>query len=341
VADSFSGGGGGGSGGGVSSFTGDGTILSNSASTGAVTATLESAPAYTGLVNDTASSATPTYNFVPIGSQVLSTATTLTASSPTYIIAPAATTLPVASTCIGKSFWIYAQTLGSGFVLTCQGSDKIFTANSPSGVASYTITNGASIQVMAVASGQWYVITPPSVYVNNINLEPAVGALYIVASSNTGTAAVIPPGTGVLFGNGATPAYTLTPGSTTALTSITADHHIGAGTAPTIAAGAGAGSSPTVGITTGTDASGLISILTGTLPSASAVVATITFHTSYGATPNAVSLTPANANANGLLLTGPVWADSGGLSATQFTLNVGSVALSAATTYLFYYQIIA
>lgn len=59
-----------GSGGGVSSFTGDGTILSNSASTGTVTATLASAAAKTVLGNATSSSAAPTYTTAPVVSGI-------------------------------------------------------------------------------------------------------------------------------------------------------------------------------------------------------------------------------------------------------------------------------
>lgn len=51
--------------GGVTSFTGDGTILNNSASTGAITATLASAAAGTVLGNATSTSATPTYTSTP------------------------------------------------------------------------------------------------------------------------------------------------------------------------------------------------------------------------------------------------------------------------------------
>jgi hypothetical protein len=54
-----------GGGGGVTSFSGDGTILSNSSSTGAVTATLESVAATTILSNSTTSSATPTFTTNP------------------------------------------------------------------------------------------------------------------------------------------------------------------------------------------------------------------------------------------------------------------------------------
>lgn len=51
---------------GVSSFSGDGTLLSNSASTGAVTATLANAGALTVLGNRTGSGAAPTYTSSPI-----------------------------------------------------------------------------------------------------------------------------------------------------------------------------------------------------------------------------------------------------------------------------------
>ncbi|MGB6430307.1 MAG: hypothetical protein WBF06_06950 [Candidatus Acidiferrales bacterium] len=50
-----------GSGGGVSSFTGDGTLLNNSASTGAVTATLAQAGAHKYFGNNTGSAAAPSY----------------------------------------------------------------------------------------------------------------------------------------------------------------------------------------------------------------------------------------------------------------------------------------
>jgi len=51
---------------GVSSITGDGTVISNSASTGAVTLTLANAGAGTVLGNATSSSATPTYTSAPV-----------------------------------------------------------------------------------------------------------------------------------------------------------------------------------------------------------------------------------------------------------------------------------
>lgn len=56
---------------GVASFTGDGTVLSNSGSTGAVTATLATAGARTVLGNNTASTAAPTYTNSPVVVQLV------------------------------------------------------------------------------------------------------------------------------------------------------------------------------------------------------------------------------------------------------------------------------
>lgn len=116
--------------------------------------------------------------------------------------------------------------------------------------------------------------------------------------------------------------------------------HIGFGVGtPTIAAGAGAGASPTLAIS-GSDQAGAITVTTGTSPSASAVVATITFGMVFGSTPRMVAIQPGGVNAAALTGTGAVWADSGGLSTTAFTLNVGSSALAGATAYKFWYQVI-
>jgi hypothetical protein len=64
---------------GVTSFTGDGALLINVGSTGAVTATLGSANAYTLWGNNTAISATPTYTTAPVVSGTM-TANTFTSS---------------------------------------------------------------------------------------------------------------------------------------------------------------------------------------------------------------------------------------------------------------------
>lgn len=70
------------SGGSVSSFTGDGTLLNNSASTGAVTATLANAPANTVWGNNTGSSAAPGYQTsINISGTAATAAHTITSNS--------------------------------------------------------------------------------------------------------------------------------------------------------------------------------------------------------------------------------------------------------------------
>lgn len=111
-----------------------------------------------------------------------------------------------------------------------------------------------------------------------------------------------------------------------------------AGGTPTIAAGVGAGSSPTISIT-GIDEDGYISVTTGTLPTLSGTVATVTFSSAYGVTPKCVLISPANSNAS--LLTGVtmVFVDQAGISTTSWAITAGTSALTAATSYKFYYRV--
>lgn len=111
-------------------------------------------------------------------------------------------------------------------------------------------------------------------------------------------------------------------------------HLIGTGSAPTIAAGAGDGTGGTVAIS-GTDTAGEVTFTTGTLPTVNAVIATITFASSYGASPRVI-LWPSEANASGLgflpYVTG---------STTTFTVsNAVSVGLLGSTTYKYNYHVI-
>jgi hypothetical protein len=111
-------------------------------------------------------------------------------------------------------------------------------------------------------------------------------------------------------------------------------HFIGGSTAPTIANGAGAGTSPGTPTTAGSDAAGQITIVTGTLPSISAVAVTVTFNAAYGAAPYVV-IWPANANAATLGFLPYV-----GSTTTTFTVNNGTVALGASTTYVYNYVVV-
>jgi hypothetical protein len=113
--------------------------------------------------------------------------------------------------------------------------------------------------------------------------------------------------------------------------------HWGVGT-PTITAGPAAGASTTS--VSGSDQAGMITVTTGTGPTALAVLATLTFGQTFSSTPRAVHLSPANAPAAALSGSSQVWPDAGGLSTTQFTLNVGGTALAASQTYKWFYAVI-
>lgn len=112
---------------------------------------------------------------------------------------------------------------------------------------------------------------------------------------------------------------------------LTASSHvISAGVAPTITAGAGAGTGPTVTVA-GTDLAGQISVTAGTTPAAG-VLATVTFHSTYGATPKLIMIVPANASAWGLQ---PVVSSPGSASFAVTTLLP-----SASVLYQFNYVVI-
>lgn len=126
-------------------------------------------------------------------------------------------------------------------------------------------------------------------------------------------------------------------------TSVKTQHLIGNGTAPTIAAGVGAGTSPTVSIT-GTDLGGYISVTTGTLPTLAGTIATITFNSAYGVAPRCVQVSCANDAACALMGTvNIVYAPQASTTTTTFIIKqtaTAVAALTAATAYTFYYQII-
>ena len=106
---------------------------------------------------------------------------------------------------------------------------------------------------------------------------------------------------------------------------------------PTYLAGAGAGTGPTISVT-GNNLGGQISVLTGSGPTASSVVATVVFNGSYVTGPVSVVLSPGNANTAALTGAGKVYV--GTFGATNFTITVGSSALSATTQYLWNYAVV-
>lgn len=116
-------------------------------------------------------------------------------------------------------------------------------------------------------------------------------------------------------------------------------HLVGNSSAPSIAADTGAGTGPTISVS-GTDLSGYITLTTGSTPATSAVVATVTYNTAYSATPKTVLLSPGNGQAASLSGNAQVYANQGTMSTTQFSIQVGSTALTASTQYIWFYTVI-
>ena len=113
---------------------------------------------------------------------------------------------------------------------------------------------------------------------------------------------------------------------------------IASGSAPSLAAGAGAGTGPTVTLgANSSDLAGSISVTTGTIPTLSAVIVTLTY--AAGAFPHGsiVILTAGNSATAGLNSTGMVFPTG---SSTTFTITAGTVALAAATTYVWNYLVV-
>ena len=118
-------------------------------------------------------------------------------------------------------------------------------------------------------------------------------------------------------------------------TPFTAPHLIGNSGVPTKAAGTGAGTSPTITLdANANDMSGTLTVLTGTSPAVSATVVTLTFATAYATAPH-ITLTAHSATAANLT-TNAVWADS---TTTTLLVKSTAVALTAATTYVWFYTV--
>jgi hypothetical protein len=322
-----------GGGGGVSSFTGDGVFLSNSASTGAVTASLETWPAYTTAANNTASTAAPTSGvYLRAGIQTLSSNTSLTASSPVFnVITGGTITLPQASTCIGKELVLINGIASTAITIAAFSGDEIYYSGS--GETSTVLNSSTTINLLATASAKWQIIQQPSVWSGSgsgFQWSVANGIVYTTYyQSSPSVAATAAGSAGQLLQSG--PSFTSTPGSAGALTSITVGHLISAGTAPTVAVGAGAGTgSPSASIT-GHDSAHQVTVNTGTVASGG-VVCTITFGTAYGSAPGAIVFSPANASAAALTGLTMVYVSSPG--STSYSLTSGTTGVSSSSTYI-------
>jgi hypothetical protein len=131
-------------------------------------------------------------------------------------------------------------------------------------------------------------------------------------------------------GSGNAPVCTANPGSGTALTSVTVQKDISAGTSPTVAITSGGGTgSPTVGfVGTAHDESGQITFTSGT--GGSSTILTVTYgNAAYTNTPNPIV---CGASANGLTAAPYISSQS----QTAFAITLSGI-IGTSTTYLFNY----
>lgn len=283
-----------GSAGGVSSFTGDGTFITNSSSTGAVTATLGTAAAGTVWGNNSGSTGAASYTASPSVTKI---------TSPVSVqVITADTDASTVTMNLATSNW-HSVTTTSGV-----GANRILA------LSNATIGQQFTVQIVQAASGGPYTVTWFSGITwnggNAPTLQTAANAIDTVTFKCTGSGAYI--------------GY---PTLQNTFTTITATHQIAAGTAPTVAAGAGAGTggSPAATIA-GHDTDFAVTLTTGTA-AATGVIFTVTFGTAYGTAPY-VQVTAANANAAALATaTLATYATS---TTTTMLLNSGTVGVTAA-----------
>ena len=141
-------------GGGVSSFTGDATVLSNSGSTGAVTATLANAAVGTVLGNATSSAAAPTYHTLTAvnGQTATYTATatdfaaykTITVASGTFTI-----TLVINTSQPAAGQYIDIINYGSGTVTVARNGQNLNGGTASLTLPAATATNPTSTRVIS------------------------------------------------------------------------------------------------------------------------------------------------------------------------------------------------
>lgn len=112
-------------------------------------------------------------------------------------------------------------------------------------------------------------------------------------------------------------------------------HIVSGGATPGIAAGTGAGAGSAINIS-GTDLSGNITLTTGAAPAASATIFTVTFNLAYGLAPE-VLVSPKDVNSASLSGTSNPFVSA--TTTTTFTFTSNTVALAAATTYIWSYMV--
>jgi hypothetical protein len=135
----------------VSSFSGDGALLSNSSSTGAITATLATAAAHKAWMNNTGSTATPGYQ--SIGTADLPAALANQTSINGLNITASTGTLTVAS----------GKTASVSNTLTFTGTDSSSVAFGGGGTVTYTLASGtATLGTSAISANSCATVVTPS-----------------------------------------------------------------------------------------------------------------------------------------------------------------------------------
>jgi hypothetical protein len=264
--------------------------------------------------------------------------------------APGTSGYVLASSTGGTLSWVAQPSLAALF-LTASGTN-LYTATPSPALTSYAV----GLQVVVT-------FTNSNTGGASLNLN-SLGAVQILQAGSPLGAGQIPAGATLhlvydgshfdIIGVSPFTSYTLPTASTTVLggvmidgtTIISSGGVISVGTipylalhasgSPTIGGSTGAGTSPTVSVT-GSDVAGLITVTPGSSPATSATVATVTYNTSYGTAPNAVSLTPANAAAAALSGNASVYLSAS--NAGTFVITSGSTALTASTQYKWWYQV--
>lgn len=237
--------------------------------------------------------------------------------------------------------------LGTSSVLTLGNSTSSITLNNKVRVGSATAPT-ATLDVTGTMS-----VSSTSTFQGMANFPSTIGASEIDGISNSITFSS-KSANGILFFD-----YNSAGGETARTTSVglavktgsnpaqslevngnaVIGHLIGQSSAPTITSGTGlgTGSGTVVSLTRATDLSGIIGVVTGTVSlGTSAVLATVTFNVAYGAAPNVI-IQPANLAAADLIIGTNIYPTS---STTTMNVNTNTVALTASTTYSWFYHIL-
>jgi hypothetical protein len=104
-----------------------------------------------------------------------------------------------------------------------------------------------------------------------------------------------------------------------------------------VAVRSGAGSSASATIA-GTDTNGIVSVTTGSSPTGASSIVNITFSTPFASAPKLVLVQAANSAAADV--GAAIYCKAVNITVSAFTIDIGSVGLSASTVYQWSYLVI-